>query len=886
MTTDDFATRFLPLVLKDEFIRGKQNLAKKVVHSISNDEKFKDMQSQIRLLTDPAWRHANIHEAVYPLEFPMYLMPVTKLGFMTNAKDAGVVPPFHIMKQKGDLIDWKDVPDNATIIYVSHEWTSHHHPDENMTRFRVLTNTIANLAMGKHHSVSMDSRHVEKYGRDFVVHASEWAKILRPSATFFWIDWICMPTSSLCAQAPKGPTRDELLGNMMKARRSMISYMQRSTFMVALSTHETGHRNPLNEDESAMSSYRSHRRRGWCALEAFVESISSRSRPYPILLIESENVAPRWISPLSYASCRMNCLDFSCCVDRRHYQRGIDGGKGCEKQNVRQIMETAFDMKIDNYFDSGRYTEARYCLCQKKFAVHTLPRPWARRRHRGSQKDVDAMQVKIDKQNKERMMSYDKVFNKRRSKRKNTIVAKRSKKFAILGTLRESKKEETAEDDDDDAGSDNEEFFVPQKKGALKALKKDLRWRDRKDVGLFMFAVLLDRCSAVHKLITEPEIFLPLTRRSSMFNRLSKRFSSVMSKTSSIASSRKGSSPNSSPKKSIARPKKSLYRRFSSGIASAVGVPQGVNTSTNDPINAELPKWSKLKDFGLSASMTPIMAAMAYASPTMVFLLIRSGANVDVQCALGNDPLMHACIRSRDDNVKAWLQQNPSWDLEHVNAEGKTALQCAVSACNPSRALVERLLKAGANARHVSTSGESILTAAVKNEDSDAELIELLIVHMTAMDVVGSADSSSTQGSGGGGIDYRENVTSRKVRFRRWWDMFLYKSNIRRDRKTTRTALEHSASAMHFAAMKGDIPIIESLIEAGARSGLKNGAFMDIFQIATVVGHSEETLKRMRDLLKRHESGKGNRHRILSVRSPMAPGSSNSNKSGDGDVWL
>jgi len=44
------------------------------------------------------------------------------------------IEPFEILKQRGDILQWRYVPPKSTVIYVSHEWVGTDHPDPDGTQ--------------------------------------------------------------------------------------------------------------------------------------------------------------------------------------------------------------------------------------------------------------------------------------------------------------------------------------------------------------------------------------------------------------------------------------------------------------------------------------------------------------------------------------------------------------------------------------------------------------------------------------------------------------------------------------------------------------------------------------------------------------------------------
>ena len=96
--------------------------------------------------------------------------------------------------------------------------------------------------------------------------------------------------------------------------------------------------------------------------------------------------------------------------------------------------------------------------------------------------------------------------------------------------------------------------------------------------------------------------------------------------------------------------------------------------------------------FGIPGSCTALIGAMTVASPEMVQLLLKYGADANATEISGNNPLMCACAFNRVDNVKFWLKEFPNWNLEARNTVfGAVALGVGVF-MGPNRLELAQLL--------------------------------------------------------------------------------------------------------------------------------------------------------------------------------------------------
>lgn len=138
--------------------------------------------------------------------------------------------------------------------------------------------------------------------------------------------------------------------------------------------------------------------------------------------------------------------------------------------------------------------------------------------------------------------------------------------------------------------------------------------------------------------------------------------------------------------------------------------------------------WSGSGLVGFSDVASPLMLAMRFANFGVVKLLLAASAEPNFAVS-GRDALMCAAVAGdKEGNVRAWLQRFPRWDLEREErTSGSTALSLAAGVGPGKGGVVEALLAAGANPRHVDGSGALPLYAAAAKADSDPETVRLLI---------------------------------------------------------------------------------------------------------------------------------------------------------------
>ena len=103
---------------------------------------------------------------------------------------------------------------------------------------------------------------------------------------------------------------------------------------------------------------------------------------------------------------------------------------------------------------------------------------------------------------------------------------------------------------------------------------------------------------------------------------------------------------------------------------------------------------------GIAWGMTPLLAAMSFASWEVVSALLAASADpLRRDTAWSMDAVMHAALHSRAENVQRYLEEFPNWDLERQNKYQMTALNFAAryGSGEPALSTVNALLAAGAN---------------------------------------------------------------------------------------------------------------------------------------------------------------------------------------------
>ena len=270
------------------------------------------------------------------------------------------------------MVNWRDVPSDAEIVFVSHEWLSWAHPDPEGEQLRVLCRVLERLKEGGL-GTEMDPMHTILYKHKFMTNGKEWKTILK--RTYLWVDWFSMPQPGAEKEDKIGKeAMATLRAEGSRAIRSIPAYVERSDFIMILvpGCHHS--------NRKVSTCYRTWRRRGWCLLELYA-TVMARDASNPPLLVRSEKGTPMWMSPMEILKLSIGMADFTCC-QRNHIittetQKVLGGGNTkkihCDKPIVASILEQLIDAKIHNLFHAeGNLTQARLYSSFKHWWMHKL----------------------------------------------------------------------------------------------------------------------------------------------------------------------------------------------------------------------------------------------------------------------------------------------------------------------------------------------------------------------------------------------------------------------------------------------------------------------------------------------------------------------------------
>ncbi len=218
-------------------------------------------------------------------------------------------------------------------------------------------------------------------------------------------------------------------------------------------------------------------------------------------------------------------------------------------------------------------------------------------------------------------------------------------------------------------------------------------------------------------------------------------------------------------------------------------------------------------DVGIPGSCTSLIGAMAFASSEMVQLLLESGANPYATEINGDNSLMCACSLNRVENVKFWLKEFPDWNLEARNKiVGGIALGLAVYMGPNRHDLTKVLLEHGANVLTRTYTGSSILMNACDNVDCDPEVVRLILENVPPQEDL---------------VNYRGKSRTLKWKFIKWLANVSVRYSSNASRLFKEIARGSGSYALLCAAHRGDMEVVEILLNAGADPSMKNDLGQD-----------------------------------------------------------
>jgi len=214
--------------------------------------------------------------------------------------------------------------------------------------------------------------------------------------------------------------------------------------------------------------------------------------------------------------------------------------------------------------------------------------------------------------------------------------------------------------------------------------------------------------------------------------------------------------------------------------------------------------------FGIPGYCTTLIAAMTLSTPVMVRLLLENGANPHAVDVNGNNSLICACVCNRVNTVRCWLKYFPEWNIDTRNKFGAYALTCAVMMGPRRFRLTKLLIESGASLNLKTHSGGTVLHSTCANEDCETDVLRFLLSFDTTKHYLGEKRKSQT---------FKRSLMNMFLKAMSRWGV---KNSLISD-----LASRIGCTALHHAAMRGDLEIVELLLSAGANPSVKNDLGQD-----------------------------------------------------------
>ena len=274
----------------------------------------------------------------------MYVILLQVLLKLYGAQRHPRLDSFENLKKSGRLKEYRYIPRDATMIYISHEWVGTDHPDPDGTQMYHLTYMLERLKEGKISRTDMDAFHSLLYKHNVTTTADDWKRILNSEKTYIWYDGFCVPSSR----------RED-------GFRSIPSYIRRCDFMIILAPGCTHFDRIDPRTKRKMNlCYRTHRLQARCVFELFCVFLTTRGgeKARPALLVRSGTGTPNWISPLECQKLAVGTSSFECC-EGNHTTI-----KQCRRPLVEEILRGMIQGRVNSLFQrEDTLSEARWTSC-------------------------------------------------------------------------------------------------------------------------------------------------------------------------------------------------------------------------------------------------------------------------------------------------------------------------------------------------------------------------------------------------------------------------------------------------------------------------------------------------------------------------------------------
>lgn len=210
----------------------------------------------------------------------------------------------------------------------------------------------------------------------------------------------------------------------------------------------------------------------------------------------------------------------------------------------------------------------------------------------------------------------------------------------------------------------------------------------------------------------------------------------------------------------------------------------------------------------IARGLTPLFAAMLFGDTACVEAVLDAKANPEVSVGKKLNPLTYAIARGNSENIRFWLEKFPDWPLDRPDGVGTSSVHiaCILPAYmqNSTAGNLRMLVEAGAS----HNSGElwggpgGALVLAAGNEDSNLEVLRYLVQEL--------------------GHDVNKQWQSQGMPMFFAMKVFRQVARCSRSRFMKLLAVFEGAVALHFAGIRGDLMMIDFLLEARANASIRN----------------------------------------------------------------
>jgi len=155
----------------------------------------------------------------------MYLIPLNQLERLYGGKEQKQcrIEAHQVLQERGELVRWQDLPLDAHIIFLSHEWVGWSHPDPQGIQLKTFLRVMQRLRFGEISQVQMSIYYTLAFKTNTIVRSSEWKETLKTA--YVWIDWSSMPQPSACPPSMSKDEKEKTGADLGKAVKSIPAYV-------------------------------------------------------------------------------------------------------------------------------------------------------------------------------------------------------------------------------------------------------------------------------------------------------------------------------------------------------------------------------------------------------------------------------------------------------------------------------------------------------------------------------------------------------------------------------------------------------------------------------------------------------------------------------------